>query len=232
MSPLRRSSLLLLCALLGILIFGFLNWKHPPAPQPASEAPGSTIIKQPVNFTQRTFDPANPPAEMPPLTGTENAECDSSFLSSATVSGNTRQTDATRATLTVTQVKMTLQLNLTIWVPDGVSQHVHEHEEGHRQISEYYYQTADAVAQRVATRYIGRVVEVTGADPSSESNKVLQQIAAEITAEYNRLLNPDPTQLLYDTITDHSRNGVPASDAVSHAIKNVAVESLQAPNSN
>ena len=223
--PLRRSTLFFICLLLGIFIFGFLKWRNHPAPQPLREAATPTITRLPINFAQRTFDPANPPAEMPPLTGNENAECDSNFLSSATVSGDSRQTDATHATLTVTQVKMTLQLNLTIWVPDGVSQHVLEHEQGHRQISEYYYQTAGKLAEDIAANYIGRQVEVTGSDLNAESNKLLQQMAAQITAEYNRQLNPDPTQLLYDTITDHSRNGVPASDAVSHAIKNVTIES-------
>jgi hypothetical protein len=37
-------------------------------------------------------------------------------------------------------------------------------------------------------------------------------------------LNPDPTQQLYDSITNHSRNEVDAKDAVAHAIKNVAME--------
>ena len=52
-------------------------------------------------------------------------------------------------------------------------------------------------------------------------------MAAEITDEYNRELNPEPTQLLYDSITDHSRNEVVAQDAVAHAIKNVSIESTQ-----
>ena len=35
------------------------------------------------------------------------------------------------------------------------------------------------------------------------------------------------TQLLYDSITDHSRNEVVVKDAVDHAIKNVSIESAQ-----
>jgi hypothetical protein len=38
-------------------------------------------------------------------------------------------------------------------------------------------------------------------------------------------LNPEPTQLLYDTITDHGRNEVVVRDAVAHALKNVTIES-------
>ena len=100
-----------------------------------------------------------------------------------------------------------------------------EHEQGHRQISEYYYQTADKLAGRIAATYLGRRVEISGADLGAESSKVLQQMASEITAEYNKELNPGPTQLLYDSITDHGRNDVVVNDAVAHAIKNVAIES-------
>jgi len=88
-----------------------------------------------------------------------------------------RQTDATHATVTITQIKMTLQLNINIWVPTGVSQQVIEHEEGHRQVSEYYYQNADKLAERIAATYMGKQVEITGADLGAESRKMLQQMA-------------------------------------------------------
>jgi len=219
---------ILLCLLLAALILGWSRWRDTSATnatKPPSTAGGTTIIKQPANFTNRMFDPSQPPSEMPPLTSGENAECESEFSSNASIGGQRRQKDATHATVTVTQIKMTLQLNITIWTPVGVSQHVMEHEEGHRQISEYYYQTADKLAERIAGSYIGKQVEITGTDLNAESNNALQQMAAEITEEYGRELNSEPTQLLYDTITDHSRNGVAVQDAVDHAIKNIGVES-------
>jgi len=138
--------------------------------------------------------------------------------------GKTRRTDATHATVTITQVKVTLQLNITIWAPIGATQHVIEHEEGHREISEYYYQTADKLAEGIAATYIGKQVEITGTDLDAESSKALQQMATNITDEYDKELNPGPTQLLYDAITDHSRNEVVAKDAVAHALKNVTIE--------
>ena len=164
---------------------------------------------------------------MPPLAPGENAECDSEFRSSASLRGEPRQTDATHATITVTHVNMTLQLNINIWLPAGATQHVIEHEEGHRQISEYYYQTAGKLAERIAAKYLGRQIEITGTDLTAESGKTLQQLAADITDEYGKELNPEPTQLLYDSITDHSRNDVVVKDAVAHALKNTAIESTQ-----
>jgi hypothetical protein len=220
-------SLIVLCVLLVALIFGWLAWRNFSPPRQLSETAAPIIIKQPVAFANRTFDPATPPADMPPLAPGESAECDSDFLSSASVRGEPRQTDATHATVTITQIKVTLQLNISIWVPTGVTEHVIEHEEGHRQISEYYYRTADKLAARIAATYVGKQVEVTGTDLGAESTKMLQQVAAEITDEYKKELNPGPTQLLYDSITDHGRNEVIVKDAVAHAVKNIAIESAQ-----
>ena len=209
----RRFALLI--ALLGMLIFGFVSWsRYSSQRQQIPEAPAVVINKVPVLFESHTFDSTAPPADMPQLAPGETAVCDSNYLSSASVRGESRTTGATQATLTVTQVKMTLQLKLNIWVPSGASQHVIEHEDGHRQISEYYYQAADKLSERIATSYIGRQFEITGTDLNAASSKMLQQLAAEITSEYDKQLNPGPTQLLYDSITDHARNGVEAKDAV------------------
>ena len=218
---------IVLCVLLGALLFGWLLSRDNSARPPRSEIAAPTINKHPLVFASRTFDPANPPADMPPLAAGENAECDSDFLSNAIVGGKSRKTDATHATLTITQINVTLQLLITIWVPAGVAQRVIEHEEGHREISESYYQGADKVAERIAATYMGKQVEIAGADLTAESNQVLQQMAAEITDEYNKELNPGPTQLLYDAITDHGRNEVIVSDAVAHALKNATIESTQ-----
>jgi hypothetical protein len=217
--------LLVLCVLMGALIFGWLTLRDRSPVRQVSESPAPTINKQPIAFASRTFDPAAPPPDMPPLAPGENAECVSDFLSNASVGGKSQQTDATHATVTITQVKVTLQLNITIWVPTGVTPHVVEHEEGHGQISEYYYQAADKLAERIAATYMGKQVEITGMDVGTKSHKMLQQMAAELTDEYDRELNPGPTQLLYDAITNHGRNEVVVNDAVAHALKNVAIES-------
>ena len=215
-----------LCVLLGGLLFGWLVWRGSASRRPTGEASAPITIKQPVAFTNHTFDPAAPPPDMPPLAHGENAECDSNFLSSASVRGETRPSDATHANVTIMQINVTLQLNINIWVPTGVTQHVIEHEDGHRQISESYYQTADKLAARIAATYMGKQIEITGADLGAESSKMLQQMATEITEQYNKELNPGPAQLLYDSITDHGRNEVAVRDAVAHALKNTAIESL------
>jgi hypothetical protein len=64
-------------------------------------------------------------------------------------------------------------------------------------------------------------------DLDAESSNMLLQVATEITNAYTKGINSNATQLLYDEITDHARNGVIAKDAVDHALKNSAVEAVQ-----
>jgi len=218
----RRS--IVLFVLLATLVLVGLAYREISSRGKHEESTGVTVVKEPVNFANRTFDPASPPADMPPLHNSEYAECDSRFLSGASVGGETWQTDATHATVTVTHVKVNLQLHITIWIPAGATQLIADHEDGHRHISEFYYQNADMIASQIAATYVGKQVEITGTDLNDESNKLLAQMATDITDEYNKELDPEPTQLLYDEITNHGRNGIIASDAAAHAIKNIGVE--------
>jgi len=213
---LRR--IVLVCVLLAVLVFGWLWWRSSSSHQRPGITAAPTIVKQPVNFANRAFDSENPPPDMPPLAPDELAVCDSNFLSNANVAGEARETDSTHAIVTVTSVSVNLQLNITIWIPSTATQHVIEHEEGHREISEHFYETADKLAAQIAATYVGRKFLITGTDLHAELSKSLQQMGADITEQYNQELNPEPTQLRYDAITDHSRNDVAAKDAVAQAL--------------
>ncbi len=209
---------ILLCGLLGVILFAGLRWRNASSAKQHAESAQPAIIKQPVTLTNRVFDAGNPPDDMPPLASGENAACESNFVSNASVAGESQQTDATHAIVTVTRVTVTLQLNIRIWLPANPSQHVIEHEDGHRQISETYYRDADKLAQRIAATYMGKQVVISGTDLHADMGNALQQMGVEITDEYNKELSPEPTQLQYDAITDHSRNGVSATDAVNQAL--------------
>jgi hypothetical protein len=229
---LGKRAIILFLGLLGLVGLGWLGGRlkwSAGLPQQQAEKPPVQIIKEPALVASRTFDPAAPPPDMPPLHPYEIAVCDSDFVSNANVSGESRREDATHATITITHVNITLDLHVTIWVPREAPQHVVEHEDGHRQISEYYYQSADKIADQIAERYIGKQIEISGSDLNAASSETLQQLAAEITAEYNKELNPGPTQELYDTITDHSRNEMVAKDAAVAAINNAEIAAIRPP---
>jgi hypothetical protein len=214
---LRR--LILLFVLLGVIVAGWLLLRKSSSDSQTGAADRPTIEKRPINFASRTFDPENPSNDMPQMHAGELAVCDSNFMSSAVVTGEALRTDSTHAIVSVTHVKVSLQLNITIWLPINPTQHVAEHEQGHREISEVFYHTADKLAEKIAATYIGKKVAVTGIDLNAEINKALEQMGADITEEYDKELNPGPTQLRYDDITDHSRSEIEAKDAVAQALK-------------
>jgi hypothetical protein len=215
-----RRAIVVLCVLLALLGLCWILLQHYATSRRPRVATEPTIEKQAAIVTNHTFDPTEPlTAGMPPLSEGELAVCDSNFTAMADVSGEALELDSTHATLTITGVKVTLGLTVNIWTPTGATDHVIEHEDGHRQISEYYYQTADKLAAQIAAKYIGRQVPVAGADLHAEITKTLQQLGAEITDEYDKELNPEATQLRYDSITDHSRNDVSAKDGVAEAIR-------------
>ena len=211
---------IVLCASLGIILLAGWAWQHRSSSL-ADPVSRPVIAKQPVSVAIHMFDPAAPPADMPPLSPGEEAECDSNFISNATVKGQPEKIDATHAVVTVTGVRVALQLKINLWVPQGATQHVMEHEQGHRQISEHYYETADKVAGEIAAKYLGKQISVDTADPNAEVKNMLKQMSADITAQYNHKLNPDLAQNRYDDLTDHSRNDVSAADAVAEALKDV-----------
>jgi hypothetical protein len=210
---------MVLCVVVGVLFFAGFAWRHYSSSGQPPEAYKPIIDRQAVAFAQRTFDPASPPPDMPPLGEGEEAECDSNFISDANVSGRMRKIDSTNATVTVAQVRVTLQLKITIWVLSGATQHVIEHEEGHREISEHYYQSADQVAAGIAASYVGKQIAISGADLNAEFRNVLLQLSKEITSEYNEKMNPDSAQQRFEDLTDHSRNDRDAKDAAAQALK-------------
>ena len=177
------------------------------------------VVKMPAQVGTRYFDPKRPPHDRPPLTGPEEAVCAGDFLSDASVGVQAMQTDATHAKATINRIKVTLQLEITIWLPNNPQKWTVEHEEGHRQISEYYYQNAEVVGRRVAESYIGKSFDVSGGDLRRALSAAVGKIAEEITNEYNRQMPVETTQARFDEITEHSRKEIPVSDAVAQALK-------------
>jgi hypothetical protein len=199
--------------------------------QPAAAASTDMVkvTKMPVNAQHRTFDPRRPPREMPQLKPPENAVCASDFLSNANVGAQGVQIDATHAKLTVNLIEMTLQLNITIWLPQNPPKTVVDHEEGHRQIAEYFYKNADVIAKRVAEPYLGKTLEISGRDLRKAASVAVDKVGGEITDAYNKEMPVELTEARYDAITEHSRKDIPVPDAVAQAIRETVPTQPMAP---
>ena len=188
-------------------------------PSAQSEQPQVEIVKKPARISIRYFDPTHPPSDRPPLTGSEEAVSVGDFLSDASVGGKVLQIDATHAKATINRIKVTLQLNITTWLPNNPQKRTVEHEAGHRQISAYYYRNAEAIARRIAEPYFGKTIDLSGADMRNALGAAMDKIADDITSEYKRQMPVETTQDRYDTITTQNRNEVSVPDAVAQALK-------------
>jgi hypothetical protein len=188
-------------------------------PSVQSEQPQVEIVKMPAQLNTRYFDPKNPPADRPPLMGPEEAVTVGDFLSHASVGGQVMQIDATQARARINRIKVTLQLNITTWLPNNPQQRTVEHEEGHRQILEYYYRNAEGIARRIAEPHFGKTIDLSGADLRQLLSAAIDKIAEEITVEYKRQMPVESTQARYDDITEHGRKEIPVPDAVAQALK-------------
>jgi len=188
-------------------------------PSAQSKQPQVEIVKMPAQIGTRYFDPNRPPRDRPPLTGPEEAVCVGGFLSDASVGGQVMQTDATHAKATINRITVTLQLNITTWLPNNPQKWIVEHEEGHRQISEYYYWNAEVIARRIAEPYLGKTIDLNGPDLRNALSTAIDKIKEDITNEYKRQMPVETTQDRYDTITEHSRKEIPVPEAVAQALK-------------
>jgi hypothetical protein len=188
-------------------------------PSVQAEQPQVQIVKMPAQISTRYFDSENPPRDRPPLTGPEEAVCVGEFLSNASVGGQVNQIDATHAKARINRIKVTLQLNITTWLPNNPERWTVEHEEGHRQIVEYYYRNAETIARRVAESYFGKTIDLNGADLRNTLSAAIDKIEKDITSEYKRQMPVETTQDRYDTITEHGRKEIPVRDAVAQALK-------------
>lgn len=125
----------------------------------------------------------------------------------------------------VDRVDLSLSLPITITVPLTVKSLLLAHEEGHRQISEQFYQIAAGAAGQAAESVLNR--EFTGyeSDPATAERMVANQIEEEIQSVYWKYtLQPcRKAQIEYDALTDHGRNYLDPNRAVKEVVTKYVV---------
>ncbi|HEY0007784.1 MAG TPA: hypothetical protein VGB55_03585 [Tepidisphaeraceae bacterium] len=179
---------------------------------------GVKIVKQPVKLIQRSFDPKNPPKDMPKLTPPEIALCEGRFEIRTSVRGMSSPPENEYSKLTVTAVEAELKLTVTIWLPHKANKTIIEHENGHREINEHFYNQADRIAREVATPYIGQEMEIRGRDMDKAMTEAFRKINSEILTKYNARMPTEAAQSRFDAITDHGRKPIPVPEAVKQAL--------------
>lgn len=184
-----------------------------PATQPAK------INVTPAKVVTKTFDPKNPPAEMPRLNREEAAVTQSQFACGVQVEIEINQAPGENPIATVVGVNATLQLDVTIWLPTNVSAKIRRHEDGHRDISELFYAKGKTTADAIAKKLIGKRIIVPGVKPE-QTTPIIQRLANEFCETYlgQIELPSQAVQERYDQLTDHGRNKLGEAEAIKQAL--------------
>lgn len=183
----------------------------------AASSPQVTVEIAPATIERRTFDPANPPAEMPKLTPPEVGTCVYQVGCSTEAQAEGERSRGQLQPGRVTEVVLRATLSITLWTPRGGPPKILAHEEGHREICEYYYDEAEQIGRRLAQRTLGaRLSSRTRKAMTVELDVVQKRLIGEFLRE--TATRCDFAQGRFDAITAHSMNPISESAAMARAI--------------
>lgn len=234
----QKLKTLITAAFLSLLFFGFLaNSASPPsaaappenkAPSAPNAAPTSTpasaedsvsIIKDPVQVEEKTFDHAAPGPEVP-IKGREAATTHANFNYNVDIGcqaeSSKRTGDLYVGTFKVTRVQAHLSLPITLWLPDTVNKRLREHEDGHRQIYEEIYGGADKTAKKQAESMIGETFIGQGKTMEEAREVAKRNAGIELNKRYcaEILVYAKLVSQLYDNATRSGTNKTPVFLAI------------------
>lgn len=123
-----------------------------------------------------------------------------------------RSPEGENVLIKIKSAKLTLKLDITMWLPEKASQDVIAHEKGHAAICLDAYKQAEKVAQDAANSMIGQKVEAHGPDYESTLKSALTNVYQDLARKYREetLDKANVTSALYDKITmkDHAASKV------------------------
>ncbi len=116
-------------------------------------------------------------------------------------------------------VKITTRLEIVLWTPNDGRPAVIEHEEAHREICDYYYGNAHAIASDLGHRMIGQSI-VLASPESAAVQQSVKRFQQTFIAEYmeRTMGRCSIAQTHFDQITDHSRKRLDVRAAITQAI--------------
>lgn len=216
-----------------LLVFCALFSVSPPSAAPESNINVNVTKKLP-QIETKTFQRDSPGPEVPLKPG-EDATTAWNFGYAVELACrlNTMKREGAkyRASFKITRVTATLTMPVTLWLPNNVNKRLSEHEDGHRQICEEIYATAEKTAERQAELMIGQVFSAEAKSLEEAQNQAIFEASSELnrlycrdTLDYSRRISN-----LYDHLTRHGKNRTPVFIAVREAFLQDYFDSLIHP---
>ena len=177
------------------------------------------IVTKSVRVEHRTFNRAHPPRDMPPIQDNEEALCYYQFGCEADCQMESTRTLFKLKPARVTKVKLTLTLDITIWLPEKNTEKMRAHEEGHRQICETIYRDSPAVAQKWGDKALGTTLQHTLKDEAAAQAE-LKKLQQDLMAAYMKdtAQSCERAQGYFDSITAHGTNNLAEKTAIERAL--------------
>lgn len=183
------------------------------------------INRKRAEVSRRTFDPKKRPSEMPPLSTNEAAVTHSAYGVGAQVQvvvlDENKSNGQFVSEMRIESVKVDTTLAITIWLPRKASKALVAHEEGHRRISEMFYEDAESIAREAARPYVGRTIRGVGRTVELAREAAMTKTIGEINGAYMARTQIPSSRVneLFDRITDHGRNErVSVEDGIERAV--------------
>lgn len=190
-----------------------------------------TVDRKPAVIERKTFDPAQPPSDMPALAGNESAVTQSQFECNVTLNyellSRKQQGNSCKTELKVREVGVTLQLRIVIWLPAVATPRLTAHEEGHRQITERIYGSAAKIAREIAQALDGQTLIGEAPDCQGAELRATQTTASQFCRSYLEQTARPSGHLseVYDELTAHGTRAEPVEDeAIRQAFERVRQE--------
>ena len=183
-----------------------------------------SVNKSEPSIQKHAYDKDNrPPKEVGKHPSVEaNTHWDYRIVPEITVDRKKLETNAQgfQATVIVKSISVELSLPIEMWVPEGVSERVIAHEEGHIRICKHFYADAEKVALECAKSTIGHTFEGAGKDENEATQRAIEFAGSELCACYQRkIIAPtNRASATYDRLTSHGQNSTPIEEAVDKAI--------------
>jgi hypothetical protein len=189
-----------------------------------------SLIKPPPQVQTKTFDPRNPPPDMPPLSPQEAAVTHSEFAASSQVEvlvlADTTTAGRTTSRIKVESLSCALSLNITLWLPEKATRPLIEHEQAHQRISELFYKDADQPVRNLAKQYIGQTLVGQGSSADAARNAAMEKLTTALNSAYMTYAQIPAARVnqIFDDITDHGRKNIAIDKAIEQSLAQYRAE--------
>jgi hypothetical protein len=186
----------------------------------ASAQPAVLVTREQPAVTRMQFDPLRRPPNAPIFGPYESGLCRATYEIQTSIGYSVEPGGRRTVRMIPTSIEAVTRLKIEIFTLEGGPPKLQAHEEAHRQISEYYYKDAVAVARRLGEPLIGKPVTGSGATRAAAEKDAFDKVVLGYNQAYfdRTRARGNAANERFDEITDHGRNAIDEAEAIALAL--------------